>query len=230
MATIGNNYASAKYLASMDDSKKKLDIEEIFANGPQLPREKMPQIDRHLTDDILMHFAKKYKVYKEQLPVNSMKPTQKDYSFGQVKQKVANGVSWSDSPFFVDKDYRLLDGHHRWVQGMMTEPDQKATVYRIAMPYDRAIRILNALKHTYRVMPDGSKVNNTGQYTGEPLSEALLVFLQECYQAGVQDEVKEIVKDRLKKTDEDLNDELKAYADKQQKASQEKPDKSKDNN
>lgn len=222
-------YESSKFLNDLDNMDRKLEIEQIYAAGPQIPRAKMPQVDREFTDDVLRHFAMKYKVWKEKVATNKLLPTQKDYNFGQVKQKVANGLAWNDSPFFVDKDYRLLDGHHRWTQGMFTQPDEQSTVYRLNMPYDRAIRILNALKYTYKVDDDGTKqYKKNNQNQPMPIDEmfedaGFRAFIKECMEQPDK-EVNDIVSDRLKQTTEDINNELEAW----EKKNKEKVDESAD--
>ncbi len=206
-------YQSSKFLNDLDNMDRKLEIEQLYAAGPQIPRAKMPQVDREFTDDVLRHFAMKYKVWKEKVATNKLLPTQKDYNFGQVKQKVANGVAWNDSPFIVDKDYRLLDGHHRWTQGMFTEPDKDSTVYRLNVPYDRAIRILTAMKNVYRMDDDGNKqYKRNADNQMSAIEEAFKIeevrqFIKESVEIPDK-EVSDIVKDRLKLTTEELNEKL----------------------
>ncbi len=225
MQSVANTYSSVKALNDIEDMHKKLEIEEWFANGAQLPREKMPQIDSKYTDNVLMHLAAKYKVYKETVPLNDLKPTQKDYNFGQVKQRVANGVAWKDTPFFTDKNGYLLDGHHRAIQGKMTDPNSEVQTYRVNLPYDKAIRVINALKNTYRVMPNGSYYNSTGDYTPngqnsyQRIDQKAQQVLDESFSAlasfwkenSQYPEVVEIVEGLLKITSEDLNKDIEAF-------------------
>lgn len=184
-------YEAANYLANIENMDKKLEIEEMFANGPQIARSKMPQIDSEFSDNVLIHFAKKYKVQKVKMKVTDLKPSQSEYDFGKVKQHVANGSDWNDKPFLLAGKNNLLDGHHRAVQGMMTEPDTDVTAYKLGMPLERAIKILNRLKFSYRELDDGTKhgglpdaVESVLEETKGVLTEDIEWFVTEKWTAG----------------------------------------------
>lgn len=170
-------YKEHKRLLMLDDVDRRKFVDSLFKNSHGYSRSYMPQIPSDKLDNILIHFAKKYKVYKEVVPISKLKPSQKEYDFNKVRKSVANNKDWQAHPFVVAKDYSLADGHHRYVDGMMTCPDDtEVTCYRINLDINKLLQILNRMKVTSREDIEGNVVEESW---GSNLTEEKIISIIE---------------------------------------------------
>lgn len=85
------------------------------------------------------------KVTQETENVGNLKPIQQqiyfDKSIGETaKSGVEKTRSFLSSTFFVvSSDNRIIDGHHRFLSGILIDPNMKVKVLRIALPINKLL-------------------------------------------------------------------------------------------
>lgn len=93
-------------------------------------RELMPQIDD--PEDFLEYLTRmKISWKQETIPVVDLKSTQGEFNQEKINTLKINGVK--SNLFFVSNEGYLLDGHHRWIAQMETDPTSTIEIVRIKL-------------------------------------------------------------------------------------------------
>lgn len=119
-----------------------------------VPRADMPQIEAgHRGAMVNFLKARGIDSTHEEVPTESLKPTQREYSPEKVEK--AKGFKGNDRSILVSSDGHVLDGHHQWVA--KHEAGQPVKVIRLDAPID-------ALLSAVREFPSAeTTVNSTTQ-------------------------------------------------------------------
>lgn len=113
-----------------------------------ISRKDMPQIK----EVDIPHFLKRLQmdgisIVDIELPVNKLKPTQKELNPDRVKEKV--NISPKDrKPLIVSNDYFILDGHHQWMAMRIQDPYQLASIHLVDVKMDELLRIARTYERT----------------------------------------------------------------------------------
>lgn len=125
------------------------DKDEYLSNHSNIDRSKMPQIPENELDTILIHFMNRHGgIRKEVVPITKLQPTQNELDMDKVRDMIKSDHNWRDRKYVVSKEYKLCDGHHSIICGLIGDPDASVTVYRSKLPIEKMIQILNRLKVT----------------------------------------------------------------------------------
>jgi hypothetical protein len=143
---VAPNNETAYKLLKFDN----FDKDAYLANSFDIPRNKMPQIPDDELDRILIHFMNKHGgAKKEIVPIAKLQPTQNEIDMDKVRDMIKKDDGhWRKRIYIVSKDFRLCDGHHSHVYGMIDDPTAEVTIYRSKLPIDRMLNILRRLKIT----------------------------------------------------------------------------------
>lgn len=79
-------------------------------------------------------------VTANKIAVKNMKPTQSEFDAEKVQGMMQNLESFKDDIFFISKDNKILDGHHRWAALKQDNPDTIVTVIRADIPIEDLIQ------------------------------------------------------------------------------------------
>ena len=79
-------------------------------------------------------------VTAQKVAVKHLKPTQGEMDAEKVQGMMKNVDSFKDDIFFVDKDNKIMDGHHRWAAMKQVNPDQKVTVIQVDIPIEDLVQ------------------------------------------------------------------------------------------
>lgn len=110
--------------------------------GLGLPRNKMPQIKKHVTAAFLVWLENQgIKVQVGKTIPTKLKPTQNEIDMDRAK-KMPTGTT--DRPIMISRDDYVLDGHHRWMAYKIHKPDTPMRTIRINLP------IRELLKKTFQ--------------------------------------------------------------------------------
>lgn len=134
-------YALLKYDA--------FDFDDYLKDSIGIERAKMPQVNKEVIDEFLIHFANKYNVRKETVPAIKLRPTQNEINKSKVREMIRSGESaWKNRVFLVSKEYRIADGHHQHLTALIEEPETNVTVYRTNLDIRKMLDILRRMKIT----------------------------------------------------------------------------------
>lgn len=152
-----NNLKKRKMQPFKKFAKKQLNenyqfnLQEYLDNSLGIPRNRMPQVPDDNLDDFLLHFKSRWNVKKKTIPLKKLKPTQGEINMDKVKSMLRKKKKpYFLRKFIVSKDYRIADGHHAHVAGMLKDPNHPVTVYQVSVTGKKMLEILNKLKITYR--------------------------------------------------------------------------------
>ena len=116
---------------SIKQTKLVFDVDRYLIGNKGYSRTEMPQIDWEEFKLILPQFEMVTKISKGELPPSAMKPTQNEINMEKVLKKIAKGKNVCyDYTYIVDKDFFILDGHHRHVRTLMTDPYKPVSYIR----------------------------------------------------------------------------------------------------
>lgn len=79
-------------------------------------------------------------VTASKIAVKHLKPTQCEMNAEKVQSMMQNIDSFKDDIFFVDKDNKILDGHHRWAALKQDNPNTVVKVIRADIPIEDLIQ------------------------------------------------------------------------------------------
>lgn len=88
-----------------------------------------------LTTDVAVAAAK--------VPIKFLKPIQNEINAEKVHGMLQNIESIKNDPFIVDKDNKILDGHHRLAALKQWNPDYIVKAIRVDIPIEDLIRAAN---------------------------------------------------------------------------------------
>lgn len=74
------------------------------------------------------------------IAVKHLKPTQGEFDAGKVQSMVQNVEDFKDDIFFVSRDNKILDGHHRWAALKHDNPNTVVTAIRTDIPIEDLIQ------------------------------------------------------------------------------------------
>lgn len=123
--------AGLRIVEQLDEQIKRI------TNSLNIPRKDMPQIRSvHIKDFIDFLQRNDLKVYKKQIAVKDLKPTQNEINLEKVKIKYDEFVDnvARVKPFIVSKDHYILDGHHQLFALKELDKNRKVECYLIDYP------------------------------------------------------------------------------------------------
>lgn len=104
-------------------------------------RKDLPQINKEDLDELILHFQNVAKVKKIKIPLFKLKPAQGELNYSKIQNKInANSKQWLSRIYICSQDYRLIDGHHDYANGLEINPEQEVMVYRIVLPFGNLIK------------------------------------------------------------------------------------------
>ena len=136
------------------------DDKDYISYSEDLPRARMPQIPKEEIDSIIIHFGNKHGgLRKTSCPIKKLMPTQNEIDMDKVRKFIRkNDHNWKERRYIVSKDFKLADGHHDIVTGLIEDPDSEVTIYKSRLPIRKLIEVLNKMKVSNREDIKGSKV------------------------------------------------------------------------
>ena len=97
-----------------------------------ISRDKMPQIASADYPDLLRYLeAAGAKIQEETAPARKLKPIQAEFSDPGIVKSIKKSVLGTFKSIIVSKDYRVIDGHHRWLAMMNSNPGGTVPVVRV---------------------------------------------------------------------------------------------------
>lgn len=135
----------AYFLQKLDN----FSIEDYLKQSLNITRDKMPQIPDSELDSFIMHFSSKYGLKKLQVPLCKLKPTQNEINIDKVRDMIKDrSERWKERKYLVSKNWHLADGHHDCVCGMIQNPNELVTIYKVNLPIEKMLQIMRKLKIT----------------------------------------------------------------------------------
>lgn len=114
-------------------------------------REDLPQIPLDEIDSLIIHFSSLVKVYKVRKPISELLPAQELLNHKKIQNKLdAASKQWINRAYVCSRDFRLVDGHHDYAQGLEVNPNQLVTIYVIKLPFKDLVRRIKQMKISYR--------------------------------------------------------------------------------
>lgn len=123
-----NNY-------QINDKQYSFNLSEYLKNSIGISRDLMPQINYREFFDFYHLFDKHIKIMKILGPINILKPIQNEINLHRVLKRIQKNEVKEDKIddsrpfFFCSNDFHIIDGHHRHVELLMTEPNSLADIY-----------------------------------------------------------------------------------------------------
>lgn len=121
--------------------------ESFCQNNLSIPRIKMPQLDKEVTQQFLNHFKEQHvEVAEETVPAASLYSTQGEILRSKVMGMVYSHQEGKFNPcvetIIVAQDQHVLDGHHRWAACKVL--GQPIKVYRVNRPIQELLQTANS--------------------------------------------------------------------------------------
>lgn len=127
---------------------------------PQIPKREIPDFIRYLQtksypekrltgqpsayhsggNQYNVGFQSDVAVEAAKIPAKFLKPIQKHVDIDKVKGMLRDIDKIKNDVFIVDKDNRILDGHHRWLAILKSNPQQQMRVIRVHLPIGELVR------------------------------------------------------------------------------------------
>ena len=87
------------------------------ADRGSMKRKDMPQVDWKHLDDLLNHLKDDYGITssKKKVDPHKLKAFQAQFSKAGVERSLEKGIVKDVKPLLVGSDYKIVDGHHRWL-------------------------------------------------------------------------------------------------------------------
>ena len=102
------------------------DVDNYLRNNRGYGRDEMPQIDWDEFLAILPQLRKVTSISEGEAFVTTLSPTQNEINLEKVLKKIASGKNVDYKyTYIVDKDFYILDGHHRHVRTLITDKNRK---------------------------------------------------------------------------------------------------------
>lgn len=123
------------------------DADHIYipAGGKGLPRHEMPQISRQHFDDYFAYLGKHgAKVHRAAVRAGDLKPIQGEINQKMVRSIMGLGKGGFGKPVIVSADDFILDGHHRWLALLQTDPDAEMDAWKVETDMDTLLRLTKA--------------------------------------------------------------------------------------
>lgn len=123
----------------------KFNVDDYLKRSKGYKRIHMPQLDYEQLIGSMSDLSKYFPVYKCMLPVKLMKPTQSEINMDKVVNNLATygKQNPNEVEFVLSKGNYLLDGHHRHVSLMLTDPEALVTCYVfVSLEIDDLISII----------------------------------------------------------------------------------------
>jgi hypothetical protein len=110
-----------------------------------IARRDLPQIRSAYIQDYLEWLQKTHHVThrKDNVPASSLKPIQTAIESDRVAQ-LKPGRS-QEKPIIVSSDHYILDGHHRWYQGLMS--GDSLGIVRVSVDMKKLLRLTKDYPH-----------------------------------------------------------------------------------
>jgi len=126
-----------------------------------VPRAEMPQIKaEHRGAMVNFLNARDITHSQEEVPANSLKPTQAEFSPGKVAK--AKGYTGTDRSILVSADSHVLDGHHQWMAKL--ETGEPVKVIRLDAP-------INQLLETVKEFPSAEVARGATPQSAQATAE-----------------------------------------------------------
>lgn len=110
-------------------------------------RKDLPQVDKEDIDELILHFQNVAKVRKIKIPLSKLKPAQSELNYQKIQNKLnSNSKQWISRTYICSQDYRLVDGHHDYAQGLEINPEQEIIAYKVVLPFDKLIRRVKQMR------------------------------------------------------------------------------------
>jgi hypothetical protein len=163
---VGKTYRAL--IERVEEVREADDVNELAVVKPAakdtlgITRDKMPQI---ATDDYPEFFeflkANGAKWTKKMVPAQKLKPIQKEFSDAGVEKALRKRAIKKDS--IISKDNYIIDGHHRWLGVLNTDPTKKIGVIQVNMPVRKLLALMKEFpKTTYKAIYEDMPTNSAG--------------------------------------------------------------------
>lgn len=125
-----NDYINDQF--KIGNKKINFNLSNYLKNSLGIPRNLMPQVK---IEEVLSHldFIKSHiNVSFLKLPVNLLKPIQNEINLSKVAEKLVKNQenpSTNDTIFICSNDFHIIDGHHRHVELLMSNPTELVQCY-----------------------------------------------------------------------------------------------------
>lgn len=119
------------------DSEENMERNEL----PQIDQKDLPSFKKYLD---LQHIPNTL----TKVDINKLEPIQNEINKKKI-QNLSNRIpEIIEKPIVVDKDYKVLDGHHRWL-ALKAANERSVTIFKIDLPLDQALDIMNSFGKSY---------------------------------------------------------------------------------
>jgi hypothetical protein len=124
-----------------------------------IPREQMPQIKAEHRGALVRFLnARGVEHQSEEVPADSLKPTQGEFSPRKVKQAI--DFTGGDRAILVSQDGYVMDGHHQWLA--KREAGEPVRVIRLQAPIQDLLRLAHQFPSSYTAGGARNAGNGTG--------------------------------------------------------------------
>ncbi|BBI90691.1 hypothetical protein HYO65_gp299 [Tenacibaculum phage PTm1] len=129
------------------------DVEKYTDESLGIPRTEMPQINWEDFLYALTPLKNKTKLSMGVSLAKDLKPTQGEINISKVIRNIIKGKEFNQGyTFIVDKDYRIIDGHHKHVQLLIQEPSCVVNYVRFEeLSAPKVIDLLNNILYCPKV-------------------------------------------------------------------------------
>lgn len=143
---VAYKFAQSKYKnldKDLPNLKKNYQLAKKAIQQGHTKRKDMPVITSrqiHQFKDALGKDAKFIKVR-----ISDLKPIQEQVYFDRTiinmsTHSIANSLKYIlEKPFVIDKDNHIIDGHHRFLAGMIIDPSIRVTILKVDMPLKKLL-------------------------------------------------------------------------------------------
>ena len=157
-------------------------LDDYLKQSKDYTREQMPQFDQDAVISHLPMFTEYINVTKATLPVTALKPTQNEINYSKVLMHAIKLEPLADEQlvFICSNDLHIVDGHHRHVQCLISDPNREVTCYIFDCSIDE---LLDLFKNVKACLTDTLDIKGN-TVSEEQLHMNLVKLLNESY--GVQ--------------------------------------------
>jgi hypothetical protein len=120
------------------------DLEQYLSQSKGIKRIDMPQLNMEYVLELMPMFKDFVSVAKIELPVSQLKPTQCEINLDKVLMNIAKDSELGDLTFICSNDLHIIDGHHRHVHSLITDPTKMVTCYVFDIDMDELFTLFKS--------------------------------------------------------------------------------------
>lgn len=161
--------------------KVNFNLDSYLASSLNIQRKDMPQVNMDSFFKIIPMYQQYLNIDVQQIPASQLLPTQNEIDYSNVLVKAASRQLNDDQLIFIcSNDFHIIDGHHRHVECLITNPDRLTTCYVFDLSIEE---LLDLIKKTSSILNPSVCIDGNAQSSDitVPVTEALVKMLTEDF-------------------------------------------------